>query len=159
MYRSPLYLPTLASARYTCRKVPLIAQRNPVTTVHALGRAGVDMLHLLNLPFRPRGKQEESSTPTDDKPRSGFDTNEADSGVNIREQVDLTHLSDAALRAKIYEMLEKHSDMWKPGRLGEIRATEHRIDLREGTKLIRQMPYRQGLAMRDLAAKEISKMQ
>ena len=138
--------------------VVAIAQRNPATTVHALGRAGVEMLHVLNLPFRPRGKQEESSTPTDDKPKSGFDTNEADSGVNVREQVDLTHLSDAALREKIYEMLEKHSDMWKPGRLGEIRATEHRIDLREGTKPIRQMPYRQGLAMRDLAAKEISKM-
>ena len=44
------------------------------------------------------------------------------------------------------------------GRLGEISATEHRIDLEPGTKAIRSMPYRQGPAMREKAAAEIRKM-
>ena len=55
-------------------------------------------------------------------------------------------------------MLETHQDMWTSGRLGEIYATEHRIDLKPGTKPIRSMPYRQGAAMRDKTAAEIRKM-
>ena len=55
-------------------------------------------------------------------------------------------------------MLETHQDMWTSGRLGEISATEHRIDLEPGTKPIRSMPSRQGRAMRDKAAAQIRKM-
>ena len=138
--------------------VVAVAKRNPATTVYALGKVGEKMLNVLNLPFLPRGQASRANEPAQDAPKSGFDTNETDREVDVREQVDLSHLSDVTLREKIYEMLSKHSDMWRPGRLGEIRATEHRIELRNGTKPIRQMPYRQGLPMRDLAAKEISKM-
>ena len=55
-------------------------------------------------------------------------------------------------------MLETNEDMRKSGRLGEIFATEHRIDLEPVTKPIRPMPYRQGPAMRDKAAAEIREM-
>ena len=59
------------------------------------------------------------------------------------------------MRTKILTMLTKHEDMWTTGRLGEIRATEHRISLETGTKPIRSMPplspYRHGPAMRTKA--------
>ena len=55
-------------------------------------------------------------------------------------------------------MLTKHEDMWRPGQLGEITATEHRIELAPGTKPIRQAPYRQGNCGRDVQAGEIAKM-
>ena len=48
--------------------------------------------------------------------------------------------------------------MWKSGRLGEIAATEHGIELTDGTKPIRSMPYRQGPATRAKAEHEIRKM-
>ena len=57
---------------------------------------------------------------------------------------------------RVMEMLETHQDMWKSGRLGEISATEHRIDLEPGTKPIRSMLYRHGPSMRDKAGAEIS---
>ena len=40
--------------------------------------------------------------------------------------------------------------MWTPDRLGEIAATEHRIELTDGRKLIRSMPCRQGFATRTI---------
>ena len=48
--------------------------------------------------------------------------------------------------------------MWTSGRLGEITATEHRINLTVGTKPIRTIPYRQGLATRTKAEHEMRKM-
>ena len=55
-------------------------------------------------------------------------------------------------------MLSKHRDMWRPGHLGEIKATEHRIELAPGTTPIRQAPYRQGHRGRDVQAEEITKI-
>ena len=48
---------------------------------------------------------------------------------NWRPTVNLDHIGDAGLRKRVIEMLETHQDMWTSGRLGEISATEHRIDL------------------------------
>ena len=129
------------------------AKRNPATPIFALGNLGQDVYKVLNLPFIPNGKSADAGV---EEPKSGFDTNEGQE--DLREQVDLSHIESDTLREEIYAMLGKHAHMWKPGRLGEITATEHRIELRDGTKPIRQMPYRQGLAMRDLATGEIRKM-
>ena len=48
--------------------------------------------------------------------------------------------------------------MWTSGRSGEIAATEHRIELTDGTEPIRSIPYRQGPATRTKAEHEIRKM-
>ena len=72
--------------------------------------------------------------------------------------VNLDQIGEADLRERVIEMHETHQDMRTLGRLGEISATEHRIDLEAGTKPIRSMPYRQGPAIRDKAAAEIGKI-
>ena len=59
-----------------------------------------------------------------------------------QNSVDLSHVDDESLREEILSMLSKHRDMWRPGHLGEITATEHRIELAPGTTPIRQAPYR-----------------
>ena len=128
------------------------AKRSPATPIYSLGQVGQEMYKVLNIPFMPTGQAETK----EEDPKSGFDTNEG--LTDLREQVDLSHIEPDSLREEIYKMLGKHAHMWKPGRLGDIGATEHRIDLQPGTKPIRQMPYRQGLKMRDLASEEIQKM-
>ena len=72
--------------------------------------------------------------------------------------MDLSNIDDVSLRYEILSMLAKHEDVWHPGHLGEITATEHRIELAPGTKPIRQAPYRQGHRGRDVQAGEIAKM-
>lgn len=74
-----------------------------------------------------------------------------------RGTVDLTEVDDHDLKPKIMAMLEKHSSMWD-GQLGCIRATDHRIELRPGTRPIRQQPYRTGFAKRDVIATHIGEM-
>ena len=75
-----------------------------------------------------------------------------------QKSVDLSHVDDESLREKILPMLSKRRDMWRPGHLGEITATEHRIGLAPGTTPILQTPYRQGNRGRDVQAEEITKM-
>ena len=55
-------------------------------------------------------------------------------------------------------MLERDEHMWTPGRLGEISATEHRIELKEETSTIRQQPYLQGLKRRRLTEKAVQEI-
>ena len=55
-------------------------------------------------------------------------------------------------------MIEKHEDMWRPGKLGTVDATYHRIKLEPGTKPIRQAPYSQGHKGRDIQQQEITKI-
>ena len=77
-----------------------------------------------------------------------------------RNKVKLKHLNDETFSRRVIEMLENHQQMWRPGYLGEINATEHRIELKPGTKPIRQLPYHQGLHKRkvkDAAIKEMLK--
>ena len=75
-----------------------------------------------------------------------------------REKVDLSHLEDEDLRERVYSVLAKYKDMWRPGKLGCIKATEHRIELVKGTKPIHQMPYRQGLPAREKTIEIIQQM-
>ena len=74
-----------------------------------------------------------------------------------RKSVKLDHM-DEGLRIKVMEMLAKHQHIWRPGHLGEINATEHRIELQPGTKPIRHLPYRQGLHKRQETEKAIKEM-
>ena len=73
-----------------------------------------------------------------------------------RKQVDLSHLTDADLRRRVIDLLDKYSSMWD-GTLGTIKATEHRIDLEDGTQPIRSLPYRQGPQTRKLTMDQIQK--
>ena len=75
-----------------------------------------------------------------------------------QNSVDLSHIDDKSIREKILSMLSKHPDMWRPGQLGETKATEQRIELAPGTTPIRQAPYRQSHRGRDVQAEEIKKM-
>ena len=55
-------------------------------------------------------------------------------------------------------MLERHEDMWRPGKLGTVDVPYHRMELEPGTKHIHQAPYRQGHKGRDIQQQEIAKM-
>ena len=55
------------------------------------------------------------------------------------------------------KVLRRHQEMWN-GKLGEIRATEHRIELLPDAKPHRQMPYRMGHREREFERTEIDKM-
>ena len=74
-----------------------------------------------------------------------------------RRDVNLDHVRDDALRHDIIAMLEEHCSMWS-GKLGELKATEHVIDVPEGTKPIRAQPYRMGPDRRASIEAEISRM-
>ena len=130
------------------------ATRDPLGC-HSLGkRVGEEFMKVLCLPFTEI--QEEKSA----EPCNLVDENEKPTSTSTpeskepeddswREKVDLSHLEDEELRERVYSVLAKYKDLWKPGKLGCIKATEHRIDLVEGTKPIHQMPYRQGLPARE----------
>ena len=52
-------------------------------------------------------------------------------------------------------LLEKQKSMFS-GLLGTVQAKKHQIDLKPGTKLIRQQPYRAGLEKREHIREQIS---
>ncbi len=54
-------------------------------------------------------------------------------------------------------MLRRHPAMWS-GHLGEVTATELRIDLQTGTRISRQTPYRTQHCSRALLKAEIERM-
>ena len=55
--------------------------------------------------------------------------------------MDLSHITDEKLKARILDMLAPHTDMWS-GDLGKIRATEHHFELRPDARPPHQHPYR-----------------
>lgn len=57
--------------------------------------------------------------------------------------VDLPLVEDEALKKNILEMFSKHKNLWR-GRLGKIRATHRKIDLKEETSPIYQQLCRTG---------------
>ena len=93
----------------------------------------------------------------DKEPPDGEVKGEEEAPDDWRSKIKLGHV-DIDLRAKVIAMLEKHQAMWQPGHLGEISATEHRIELLPGTKPVRQLPYRQGLHKRQETEKAINEM-
>jgi hypothetical protein len=71
-------------------------------------------------------------------------------------QVDLSHL-DSTERKAVTNMLEPHQAMWD-GHLGEVTATQHRIDLIPGARPVHSQPYRAGTRAREIEKAEIEKM-
>ena len=128
------------------------AKRNPLS-IHARPEKADRTLELvLHFPFERTEKADETDGPQPTQPEPS-----KSAPPDWQTTVNLDDIGDADLRKRVIEMLETHQDMWTSGRLGEISATEHRIDLEPGTKPIRSMPYREGPAMRDKAAAEIRK--
>ena len=108
---------------------------------------------MLVLPYARTEEADETDGPLPTQPEPS-----KDAPPDWLTTVNLDHIGEADLRKCVIEMLETHKDMWTSGRLGEISATEHRIELEPGIKPIRSMSYRQGPALRDKAAAEIRKM-
>ena len=88
--------------------------------------------------------------------RLGLKVEEPEPEPSWAKVIELSHVAE--YKTAILEMLMKHEHMWTPGRLGEISATEHRIELAEGSKPLRQAPYRQGLARRKLTEEAVKEM-
>ena len=130
------------------------AKRNRLAILTIPENVSTKLEAVLNLPFT-NAKNEENpnneANPTEE-------TNTKERNTNWRDTINLEHVDDRDLRTRIFTMLTKHEEMWTSGRLREIAATEHRIELTDGTKPIRNMGYRQGPATRTKAEHEIRKM-
>ena len=61
------------------------------------------------------------------------------------------------LRERVVSLLEPFQSMWD-GTLGELKATEHRIDLMPDSKPVHQAPYRAGPTQRQREKEEIDNM-
>jgi hypothetical protein len=72
------------------------------------------------------------------------------------EQLGLTHLPEQE-RRDVLAMLRPHREMWD-GRLGNVTATSHRIDLTPGACPVHAHPYRAGPRERELDREEIEQM-
>ena len=90
---------------------------------------------------KPSGSQEDDDEDAEDK-------------KDWRERVDLAHLKDASLRERVMALLEKYSTVFE-GKLGQISATEHHINLKPGTIPILQQPYRAGPEKREHIREQI----
>ena len=130
------------------------AKRNPLAILTIPKNVSTKLEDVLNLPFR--NAKNEDNPKNEANPRE--ETNTQERNRNWRDTINLEHVDEQDLRIRILTMLKKHEEMWTSDRLGEIAATEHRIELTNGTKPIRSMPYRQGPATRTKAEHEIRKM-
>lgn len=72
------------------------------------------------------------------------------------QNVDLAHLPEKH-RDKVRKALQPFSSMWD-GTLGSIKVTEHRIELKEGAKLVFSQPYHAGPKARAIEQEEVDKM-
>jgi len=61
------------------------------------------------------------------------------------------------LRHQVLSVLEKHRALWS-GHWGSIKATEHRIELKPGSKPVRLNPYRMGLRTEKLIKTQVDRM-
>jgi len=57
----------------------------------------------------------------------------------------------------VLSLLEKHRALWS-GHLGSIKATEHRIELKPGSKPVRLNPYRTGPQTEELMKAQVDRM-
>jgi len=69
----------------------------------------------------------------------------------------LVDLEQPELVPKIISMMKKHSAMWS-GKIGEITATEHGINLKPESVPTRQLPYRAGHKSRELISEQVERM-
>jgi len=72
---------------------------------------------------------------------------------DVTDPVEEPHVHTSSvpegLRPQVLSLLEKHRALWS-GHLGSIKATEHRIELKPGSKPVRLNPYRMGPRTREL---------
>ena len=61
------------------------------------------------------------------------------------------------LQPQVPALLEKHRALWS-GHLGSIKATEHRIELKPGSKPVRLNPYRMGPRTRELIKAQVDRL-
>ena len=73
-----------------------------------------------------------------------------------KDQLDLSHLEPAESKS-LTVMLEPHQAMWD-GHLGEVTATQHRVDVIPEAKYVNYQPYRAGTRDREIKKAEIEKM-
>ena len=136
------------------------AKRNPVAILTPERPVAEEMGRVLNISALPEtpSTMERSNYEGESDPAAEHSCSTKERVPDDWEShVSLSHIKDEPLRAEIMAVLRKHSSMWD-GNLGTISATEHRIELEEGTKPLRSIPYRQGPAMRTKVAEEIEKM-
>ena len=127
--------------------------RNPLGIFALDDKKSEKFEKVLNIPFTR--KEEDVHEAQDQVTPEGTDKT---TEPRWQDQLDLSHVDDQELRGNFIKMLEKHEDMWRPGKLGTVDASYHRIELEPGTKPIRQAPYRQGHKGRDIQQQEITKM-
>jgi hypothetical protein len=77
-------------------------------------------------------------------------------GALWKQEVDLAHLTPQK-RETVLTMLVKHRNMWD-GRLSQVHATLHRIQLVSGSKPAYSQPYRVGAKAREAESVEIHRM-
>jgi len=61
------------------------------------------------------------------------------------------------LRPQVLALLEKHRALWR-GHLVSIKATQHRVELKPGSKPVRLSPYRTGPGTRKLIKAQVDRM-
>jgi len=61
------------------------------------------------------------------------------------------------LRPQVLSLLEQHRALWS-GHLGSIKATQHRIELKPGSKPVGLNPYRMGPQTRELIQAQVDRM-
>jgi len=61
------------------------------------------------------------------------------------------------LRPQVLALLEKHRALWS-GHLGSIKATDHRIELKPGSKPVRLNPYQMGPRTRELIKAQVDRI-
>ena len=61
------------------------------------------------------------------------------------------------LRPQVLALLKKHRALWS-GHLSSVKATEHRIELKPGSKPVRLNPYRMGPQTRELIKAQVDRM-
>ena len=101
------------------------AKRNPLAILTIPKNVSTKLEAVLNLPFTTAKNEDNSKNEAD----PNEETNTKERNTNWRDTINLEHVDDHDLRTRILTMLTKHEDMWTSGRLGEIAATEHRIEL------------------------------
>ena len=103
------------------------AKRNPLAILTVPDEVSTKLKAILNLPFTTTTAN--GSTNKESVGTNGPD--ELTKPTDWRNTIDLGHIENDEMQTKILTMLTKHEDMWKTGRLGEITATEHRVDFRD----------------------------
>ncbi|CAN8076123.1 unnamed protein product [Agarophyton chilense] len=117
---------------------PTVVFPNHISTAEVLGLTHVG------------DTDKELQTPSGDQLQTAKDRE------SLVDELDLAHVSEH-YRAKIRSMLKKYTSMWN-GKLGEISATEHHLDLVPGSRPISQPPYRAGPRTRQIEEENVSKM-